>query len=92
MFPTFIFLIIGLISGAGALISFTAHWQTKKNLSLPQQPEETEGGKALNVSLEEAMKPLLEKNSSLETQLKDLKVALKLQPDTKKTRGKKIWQ
>ena len=103
-FP-FIFLLIGLISGAGASISFAAYRRAKiaasSALRLPpppddyKQPEKVKG-RDLKKAVEEAVKPHVERAGKLEAELEktnqlveDLKTAAQLAPEPKNNNKKK---
>lgn len=101
---TFIFLLIGLASGAGASISFAAYRRAKiaasSALRLPPPPDdykqpEKAKGRDSKKAVEEAVKPHLEQTAKLEkkladaeTLIKDLKVAARLAPEPQPTAKK----
>jgi hypothetical protein len=93
MIPSFIFLFIALISGAGASIAYAKYKQTKPLQGLPPPPDdykqdEQVKGRDLKKAVEEAVKPHLEQTTKLEkklanaeTLIQDLKTAARLAPE-----------
>jgi hypothetical protein len=94
MIPPFIFLLIALISGAGASFTYIAYRKTDAT-ELPPPPDDLFlldncQDKTLKKTIEEAIQPHLEKTAELnhqlaekETKIKDLQVALSLAPEPK---------
>jgi len=91
MFSSFIFLLIAVVAGAGASISYNAYKHVDPKLgNLTEQAE----NKDFKKEIEEAVKPHLEQTIQLkqkvaeqENIIKDLKVAVNLAPEEKKTNG-----